>query len=353
MQKRTSLHPQYKLESYAYHLPPERIADFPALRRTQARLLHLHQGGLSDRHIHQLPQLLTKGDVLVLNNTKVLPTRFAAVKQTGGKVEILLNRFFSPTEAEAMLRCSRPPKPGEVLTLTDRPDIKMHVLGRAGEFFRLGLSTGENFYDLSRRHGQLPLPPYIRRPARPADYKRYQTTFAKQPGAIAAPTAGLHFSRPLFQAIQARGVRLVELTLHTGAATFAPIRVEDIRRHEMHYEWCELSAPACRVLNRAKQEGRHIIAVGTTALRTMETAWQDRRFTPYKGWTNLFIYPGSKPIQTADRLLTNFHLPRSSLLLLVCAFGGYQQIMHAYKHAVTKHYRFFSYGDAMLIEREG
>ena len=351
MQKRPSLHRQYKLASYAYHLPAELVAKFPAKKRTQARLLHLRQDDLRDRKIHQLPQLLNRGDVLVLNNTKVLPTRFAAIKQTGGKAEILLNRFFGPLEAEAMIRCSRPPQPGDYLMLSEAQDVKMHVLRRKEEFFILGLDKGKDFYHLSRSYGQLPLPSYIKRAPQPADYKRYQTTFAKQPGAVAAPTAGLHFSRPLLNAIQARGARLVELTLHTGAATFTPIRVNDIRQHKMHYEWCELSATACRLLNRAKQEGRRVVAVGTTTLRTLETAWQGKDFTPYKGWTNLFIYPNKHPIQTADLLLTNFHLPGSSLLLLVCAFGGYEQIMRAYKYAVTKQYRFFSYGDAMLIER--
>ena len=341
----------HNLATYDYSLPEHLIAKFPAKRRADARLLNLAKGKMTDTHTRRLPALLRKGDVLVLNNTKVLPARLEARKQTGGKAEVLLNRFFSPTEAEAMIRAARPPRSGETLVLTNAPKVGLRILRRTDAFFVLQLPDGGDFHTICQQYGKLPLPPYIKRPPGPADYRRYQTAFAKQPGAVAAPTAGLHLSNPLLKSMREIGVQTAEITLHTGAATFAPVRAKDIRQHKMHYEWCRVSAKTARLLNLAKQQGRRIVAVGTTSLRTLETIWQKKEFSPYAGWTNLFVYPGGRPIQTADLLLTNFHLPRSSLMLLVCAFGGTETMLNAYAHAIALEYRFFSYGDAMLIER--
>ena len=342
----------YDISDYDYDLPRGLIAQYPLSKRTDARLMNLSAAGIEDTYIRHLPQLLRKDDVLVFNNTRVLPMRFFAIKKSGGKVEVLLNRILNKNEGEALVRSSRPIPIKSHLSINPNRNAELQVIGRHNEFYLVKSPPNISLMNLCRLYGQVPLPPYIDRDPLPQDKRRYQTVFAKEAGAAAAPTAGLHFSKALLHAIEAAGIMRLELTLHTGAATFAPIRTTDISKHKMHSEWCELSPAVAQRLNDAKARKRRIIAVGTTSLRVLETAYRPKHsFQAYKGETNLFIHPGSEPIRSVDMLVTNFHLPRSSLLFLVSAFGGYELIMQAYRHAIKHSYRFFSYGDAMLIPR--
>ena len=340
-----------RLSHYNYHLPSNLIAQHPPRSRTDARLLNLTERDEKDTYVRELPQLLKKGDLLVLNNTKVLPLRFSATKETGGKVDMLISRILNKHEAEVLLRSSRSvPIPSRIfLRNRHNKTLALCVIERKDALYLVKAET--NLMDLCHLYGQMPLPPYIARPVQPRDKTRYQTVFAKKEGAAAAPTAGFHFNQPLLKKVRSNGIRTLEITLHIGAATFTPIRVNDISQHKMHSEWCHISSTAARALNLAKAQNRRIIAVGTTSLRALETAYK-QQFQAYEGETSLFIHPAGPPIRAADLLLTNFHLPRSSLLLLVCAFAGYDRIMRAYAHAVKKKYRFFSYGDAMLLTRK-
>ena len=339
----------WDLDYYNYELPAELIAQYPSHHRSSARLMNIRAQGIEDTFIKRLPQLLQRGDLLVFNNTKVLPTRFFGIKESGGKAEVFLNRILSQDEGEVWIRSSRPPPMESRIAVDDDKNVSLQVIDRR-EGFYIVRSASMSLMSLCRRYGQVPLPPYIKRNTSTQDRTRYQTVFAKKAGAAAAPTAGLHFSKGLFKHLITAGIERIEVTLHIGAASFVPIRSKDIRKHVMHSEWCELSAPAARILNNTKEKKCRIIAVGTTSLRVLETAYKTK-FHTYQGETNLFIHPGSRAIRSADMLMTNFHLPRSSLLLLVCAFGGYESMMQAYQHAIKRRYRFFSYGDAMLIPR--
>lgn len=339
------------LSLYDYHLPPELVAQQPPARRTSARLLSLSGNKRADTHIHNLPQLLRKGDVMVLNNTKVLPMRLFGTKESGGKAEVLISRIINDCQAEALIGSSRPAVIGSHILIDPGKKITLRVIGKKENAYLIESADGTSLLKICHLHGHLPLPPYIRRAPQSSDSKRYQTVFANKEGAAAAPTAGLHFTKNLLSQLEANGVKIIQLTLHIGLATFAPIRVNDITQHRMHPEWCHLSAAAAASLNYAREHRHRIIAVGTTSLRTLETAYGNKKFAAYEGETSLFIHPESPSVESADLLLTNFHLPRSSLLLLVCAFGGYKRIMQAYEYAVEKKYRFFSYGDAMLIEK--
>ena len=327
-----------RVSEFDYPLPPELIAQHPAAQRTASRLLHLDAAGrLRDLAFAELPGLLDARDAVVVNDTRVIKARLAGRKATGGRIELFVERVLGAREALALIRASHPPPAGSELVVKD---ARVKIQGREGELYRVRFS--EDIAPLLERHGAVPLPPYIRHAPEPADAERYQTVYAASPGAVAAPTAGLHFDQALLERIEARGARIARLTLHVGFGTFQPVRVEDVASHRMQRERYAIPEQTARLL-----EGRRVLAVGTTSLRALETfALTGER----EGETELFVYPGFQ-FRAVDRLLTNFHLPKSTLLMLVCAFAGRDNILGAYRHAVEKRYRFFSYGDAMLIER--
>jgi S-adenosylmethionine:tRNA ribosyltransferase-isomerase len=327
-----------RVSEFDYPLPPELIAQHPAPQRTASRLLHLDAAGrLRDLAFAELAGLLDERDAVVVNDTRVIKARLAGRKATGGRVELFVERVLGAREALALIRASHPPPAGSELVVKD---ARVKIQGREGELYRVRFS--EDIAPLLERHGAVPLPPYIRHAPEPADAERYQTVYAASPGAVAAPTAGLHFDQALLERIEARGARIARLTLHVGFGTFQPVRVEDVASHRMQRERYAIPEQTVRLL-----EGRRVLAVGTTSLRALETfALTGER----EGETELFVYPGFQ-FRAVDRLLTNFHLPKSTLLMLVCAFAGRDNLLAAYRHAVEKRYRFFSYGDAMLIER--
>jgi S-adenosylmethionine:tRNA ribosyltransferase-isomerase len=284
-----------------------------------------------------------------MNDTRVIPARLFGKKATGGRVEVLVERVLGPSEALTQLRASKPPAPGSRLVLD--PDIEVEVLGREGEFWHLRFAGGTPLLELLDRHGRLPLPPYIERAAGAEDDARYQTVYAKRPGAVAAPTAGLHFDEAMLDRVRATGARIVTLTLHVGAGTFQPVRVDDISQHRMHSEWYEIPQDVVDAVAQARREGGRVMAIGTTSLRALESAAAATgTLAAGSAETQLFITPGHR-FRVVDRLFTNFHLPKSTLLMLVSAFGGIEILRRAYAHAIAQRYRFFSYGDAMLIER--
>jgi S-adenosylmethionine:tRNA ribosyltransferase-isomerase len=341
-----------RLADFDYDLPSELIAQHPAAERTAARLLHVRPGppgappSLADHVFAELPALLAAGDLLVMNDTRVIRARLLGAKATGGRVEAMIERIDGPDEAVAMLRASHPPGPGAALRFADATAT---VLSRAGAFWRLRFDRP--VADLLERTGRLPLPPYIAHEADAADAERYQTVYARHPGAVAAPTAGLHFDAPLLQRLAAAGIERAFVTLHVGAGTFAPVRDDDPARHEMHAERYHVPPETARAVARTRAAGGRVVAVGTTSLRTLESAADDAgRLAAGWGVTRLFVRPGHR-FRIVDRLITNFHLPRSTLMMLVAAFGGLDTIRAAYAHAVAHRYRFFSYGDAMLLER--
>lgn len=334
-----------QLADFHYDLPPGLIAQYPKRARAESRLLHLSSAGLADRQFSDVAELVRPGDLLVLNNTRVMRARLFGHKDSGGQVEILLERLLSDTEALAQVRASKSSKPGTRLVVAGQ---RLGVLGREGGFYRLVAETCR-FFELMEAQGHLPLPPYIRREDGPEDESRYQTVFATRDGAVAAPTAGLHFDEGLLARLKGQGVELAEITLHVGAGTFSPVRVSDIRQHQMHSEWLEVPESVVRQVAATKARGGRVVAVGTTAVRSLETAAASGRLGPFVGETRLFITPGYE-FRVVDALITNFHLPESTLLMLVCAFAGHARIMDAYRHAIEQGYRFFSYGDALFIE---
>jgi S-adenosylmethionine:tRNA ribosyltransferase-isomerase len=340
-------HPPVKRSDFQFDLPAELIAQRPLPRRSDSRLLQLARrgGALADRAFRDLPGLLQPGDLLVFNDTRVIPARLFGRKESGGRVELLLERVLGDRECLAQLRVSKPLRPGGVILLEDGSRLVM--TGREGTFFRLQLESGR-LSDKLEQLGHMPLPPYITRADTAEDVERYQTVYANAPGAVAAPTAGLHFDRELLAAIDARGVERARVTLHVGAGTFQPVRVDDIEQHEMHAEYLEVSAATCAAVERTRQHGGRVVAVGTTAVRALETAAAGGELQPFRGDSRIFIHPGYR-FRVIDGLVTNFHLPESTLLMLVCALAGVQETLAAYRHAVAKRYRFFSYGDAMLI----
>jgi S-adenosylmethionine:tRNA ribosyltransferase-isomerase len=300
-----------------------------------------------DRVFSELPSFLQAGDVLVFNDTKVLNARFYGVKQSGGKVEVLVERVLDARTVLAQVRASKSPLPGTGLRLADSFDVS--VGERSGEFFVLHFPS--DAIELIDRYGQLPLPPYIQHAADATDAQRYQTVYAKHPGAVAAPTAGLHFDQALLDQLQQQGVLLTWLTLHVGAGTFQPVRTENLAEHQMHSEWYRLPQATVDVIETAQRQGRSVIAVGTTSMRALESASQTGKLVAGSSDTQLFVTPGYQ-FKTVDRLITNFHLPKSTLMMLVSAFAGVDRIRHAYSYAIAQRYRFFSYGDAMLLDRE-
>lgn len=336
-----------KRTDFHYELPQELIAQRPLDQRSASRLLCLgrQSGQLSDRQFNELPSLLDAGDLLVFNNTKVIPARLFGIKASGGRVEVLVERLLSRSECLAQVRASKSPKPGGILILEDGSELR--VLQRQDGFFHLQ-SVNADLMDLLQGLGHMPLPPYITREDNDADRQRYQTVYAETPGAVAAPTAGLHFDQALLERLKNAGVMSTTVTLHVGAGTFQPVRVEYVKDHLMHAEWLEVSRAACDEIAAAKARGNRVIAVGTTAVRSLETAAQSGSLEPYSGDSRIFIYPPYQ-FRVVDAIITNFHLPESTLLMLVSAFAGHDRTMAAYRHAVAEAYRFFSYGDAMFI----
>lgn len=345
-----------KTADFSYDLPDELIARYPMAQRTQSRLLVVAaDGSLQHRQFGAILDYLGENDVLVVNNTQVIAARLFGRKSTGGQLEILIERIESEFVALAHVRSSKSPKPGALIglyadeALQSPTDYSASMLERQGSLFRLQFSNP--VLAVLGQIGHMPLPPYIDRADEALDQSRYQTVYAQHPGAVAAPTAGLHFDEALLQTIRTKGVGIAEVTLHVGAGTFQPVKVENIHEHVMHSEWVQVSEEACALIRKAKAAGGRVVAVGTTAVRSLETASQSGQLQPYSGDTQIFIYPGYR-FHCVDMLVTNFHLPESTLLMLVSAFAGTETIRHAYQVAVQEKYRFFSYGDAMLLFRQ-
>ena len=337
----------HQTSDFDFELPQHLIADRPATARSQSRLLHAANGVCTDTHFHLLPALLKKGDLLVVNDSKVIRARLHARKPGGGRVEIMLERITGKRRALARLKANKPPGAG--LQLQIAGDCRVTVTGRQGEFFILQLAAGD-FASLLERHGRVPLPPYIKRRDDDDDETRYQTVYAKYPGSVAAPTAGLHFDHALLHSLAGAGVELGSLTLHVGSGTYQPIRAGTLEQHRMHAETFTIDQHLCDAIARCRSRNGRIVAVGTTTVRALETLAAGGAIRPAAKSTSLFIKPGFK-FQLTDIMITNFHLPRTSLFVLVCAFAGREQMLAAYRHAIAQSYRFFSYGDAMLIER--
>jgi S-adenosylmethionine:tRNA ribosyltransferase-isomerase len=339
---------------FHYELPEELIARYPSERRSDCRLLCVdgQSGELAHRRFTDLLELLEPGDLLVFNDTRVIPARLHGHKDSGGKVEMLLERPLDAHRGLAHIRSSKSPKPGTELIFEG--DVRAVVEGRRKALFELRFLGETPLIELLERHGHMPLPPYIDRADELADRDRYQTVYARRDGAVAAPTAGLHFDEPLLERLAAKGVESAFVTLHVGAGTFQPVRADDIREHKMHSEWIEVNEAACAKVRAAQAAGRRVIAVGTTSVRCLESACAksvDGAIAPYSGETDIYIYPGYE-WRCVDNLITNFHLPESTLLMLVSSFTGYETIMSAYREAVAERYAFFSYGDAMLLSRQ-
>lgn len=333
---------------FSFDLPPELIAQHPLAERTASRLLVLHDGQVSDRLFTDLVEFLQPDDLLVMNNTRVIPGRLFGQKATGGKVEVLVERVVDAHQVLAHVRASKSPKPGSELHLEG--GIQAEVTGREGDLFCLLFAGEQPVVELLEGHGHMPLPPYIERSDAAADRERYQTVFAERQGAVAAPTAGLHFDQAMLDALAEKGVDSTFVTLHVGAGTFQPVRVDNIDEHHMHKEYIEVSAETVAAVKQTQARGGRVVAVGTTSVRALESAAQQGELKPFTGDTDIFITPGYR-FKVVDLLITNFHLPESTLLMLVCAFAGYDEVMAAYRHAVKQDYRFFSYGDAMLLSR--
>ncbi|MHB8165308.1 MAG: tRNA preQ1(34) S-adenosylmethionine ribosyltransferase-isomerase QueA [Sulfuricella sp.] len=340
-----------KTSDFDFDLPPELIAQFPTQERSQSRLLHLDgaSGGLEDRQFADLPQFLKPGDLLVFNDTRVIKARLFGVKDSGGKLEVLIERVLDERHALAHIRASHAPKPGSDLLLAGK--IAATVEERQDELYRLRFAGETPLLELLEQYGSLPLPPYITHAPEALDETRYQTVYARYSGAVAAPTAGLHFDAAMLETLEKIGVKTAYVTLHVGAGTFQPVRVEEIAEHHMHSEWYTVPQQTVDLIRLAGAEGGRVMAVGTTSLRALESAAAGGELEAGSGETNIFIFPGYR-FKVVERLLTNFHLPKSTLLMLVSAFGGMENIRCAYRHAVENRYRFFSYGDAMLIERQ-
>ena len=344
------------LDDFDFHLPPELIAQHPAGERTASRLLHVGANTRIDRQFAELPQLIEPGDLLVFNDTRVIKARLLGQKESGGQIEVMIERIADRTHAIAQIRASTSPKPGSRITLENA--FTLTVTGRTGEqseFFALELIGGGDpdvgLFELTERHGRLPLQPYITHAAEDTDETRYQTVYARHTGAVAAPTAGLHFDETMLAQLKERGAELAWLTLHVGAGTFQPVRVQQVAEHRMHSERFEIPATTVEAIARTRARGGRVIAVGTTSLRALEAAAQQGELRAGPAETDIFITPGYR-FRVVDRLITNFHLPKSTLLMLVSAFAGFDTIRAAYRHAIEERYRFFSYGDAMLLEKQ-
>jgi S-adenosylmethionine:tRNA ribosyltransferase-isomerase len=339
-----------KTADFDYDLPEDLIAQAPPTRRGDSRLLVIdpQAGDMLDAQFSDLQQFVSAGDLLVFNDTRVFPARLFGHKASGGKVEVLVERLIDTHEILAMVRASKSPREGAELLLEGR--IACRVLGREGEFFRLRQDSADSWLDLLGSHGHIPLPPYIQRQDEDSDHERYQTVYARSVGAVAAPTAGLHFNEAMLQRLKENGVGVEFVTLHVGAGTFQPVRVDDVAEHRMHAELVEVSPQVVDRIRQTRQSGGRVIAVGTTVVRSLESAAAGGELQEFSGDTRLFITPGFE-FRVVDAMLTNFHLPRSTLIMMISAFAGREFILDAYAHAVQQRYRFFSYGDAMLIRK--
>ncbi len=336
----------YSLSDFDFELPQELIAQTPLAERSASRLLHVTPDKMIDRAFADIVDLINPGDLMVFNDTRVLKARFFGIKETGGKVEVLVERVIDSRHVHAQIRASKSPVPGMKIRLADAFDV---IVGeRAGEFYELEFP--DDVFELIEAHGCLPLPPYIDHAADAYDETRYQTVYAKTPGAVAAPTAGLHFDQALLDLLNAKGVQFAYVTLHVGAGTFQPVRNENLAEHNMHSEWYTISQETVDAVRATQAAGHNIVAVGTTSMRALESASQSGSLQAGSADTRLFITPGYT-FKTVTRLITNFHLPKSTLLMLVSAFAGYDAIRAAYQHAISQRYRFFSYGDAMFLTR--
>mgnify|MGYP003325192049 FL=1 len=352
-----------KTSDFHFDLPQHLIAQAPLSARSGSRMLVLdgQTGNVSHRQFLELEALVHSGDLLVFNNTRVIPARLYGQKQTGGRVEILIERLKGDGSVVAHVRASKSPKEGSLIYITpdangDISDFSLRVTGRSGALFELEAETG-SVSQMMRLHGHMPLPPYISREDTVEDRDRYQTVYAKRDGAVAAPTAGLHFDEPLLELIRLKGVETAYVTLHVGAGTFQPVRVDDINNHRMHSEWLEVDGVCVDAIRACRERGGRVIAVGTTSVRSLETAAASGELAagcpaPFEGDSDIFLYPGCE-FRVVDAMITNFHLPESTLIMLVSAFAGYEETMAAYVTAVEKEYRFFSYGDAMFVTRKG
>ncbi len=338
-----------RTDEFDFVLPEALIAQHPPEQRGGSRLLHVHDGVLEDSRFNQLIQNVNAGDVMVLNDTRVIRARLFGIKRSGGKIEVMVERVLNEHEVLAQVRASKSPVKGSYLLLAT--ELSVEVLGRAGEFYHLRFCSDEPVLELLERYGRLPLPPYITHAAEEEDESRYQTVFAREAGAVAAPTAGLHFDDAMLQALRDKGVTIVYVTLHVGAGTFQPVRAELVSEHVMHSECYEIPQATVGAIEAAHAAGARVFAVGTTSLRALESSAAKGALKAGTGETRIFITPGYR-FRVVDVLLTNFHLPKSTLLMLVSAFGGMDEMRAAYRHAVEQQYRFFSYGDAMLIERK-
>ena len=336
-----------QLSDFDYELPEDLIAQAPLPARRSSRLMHLDgaSGVISDNRFEDLTKFFREGDLMVFNDTQVIKARLFGVKDSGGKVEIMIDRVLNAGTAMALIRASRAPKTGQRIMVEG--GVELQVVSRDDDLFKLAFPV--DVFSVLDRYGRVPLPPYIGRSAETADEIRYQTVYARQPGAVAAPTAGLHFDEQMMQHLARLGVETAYITLHVGAGTFQPVRVEQVERHVMHTEWYRIPQATVQALKRVQSQGGRVCAVGTTSLRALESAAVAGEVAAGDAETRLFIHPGFR-FKVVQRLLTNFHLPRSTLLMLVAAFAGLDNVMRAYRHAVQERYRFFSYGDAMLVE---
>jgi S-adenosylmethionine:tRNA ribosyltransferase-isomerase len=338
-----------KTQDFHFDLPDELIARYPAEQRSASRLLCLdgETGELAHRQFQDLVDLLDPGDLLVLNDTKVIPARLYGHKDSGGKLEALVERVLSDREVLAHIKCSRSPKVGQVILLGGE---QAEVIDRPANLFHLRFLSDVSVLEVLDRVGHMPLPPYMERDDAALDKERYQTTYARNPGAVAAPTAGLHFDEQVFERLEARGVRKVFVTLHVGAGTFQPVKVENVESHQMHSEYIEVSEEVVDAVRSTRAAGNKVVAVGTTSVRSLESASTSGEIEPFYGDSQIFIYPGYQ-FRSVDALVTNFHLPESTLIMLVSAFAGRDQTLNAYHQAVQERYRFYSYGDAMFLSR--
>lgn len=335
---------------FQFYLPEELIAQFPAQQRSASRLLTLdgQTGELTDKHFTDIIDLLDEKDLLVFNNTRVIPARLLGRKDSGGKIEVLVERILDEKRVLAHVKSSKSPAAGRRLIVENA--LELEVLGRHGALFELQFDCVEPVTQALEKFGRLPLPPYIEREVDNADFERYQTVYAQHIGAVAAPTAGLHFDNDLLERLKSKGIQTAEITLHVGAGTFQPVRVDDVKTHQMHSERMVVTQDVVDSVEATRARGGRVIAVGTTSVRALESASQIGKLAPFSGETDIFIYPGYD-FKSVDALITNFHLSESTLLMLVSAFAGREHILHAYNYAVEQKYRFFSYGDAMFMTR--
>lgn len=342
-----------KITDFDFDLPERLIAKYPAEQRRSSRMLQLNAqtGDIKHGNFTDIIDLIDEGDLLIFNNTRVIPARLFGHKESGGKVEVLLERVLSDNTALAHMKASKSPKAGATIILEG--GLQATVLGRQGALFHIQFTSERNIFELLEAHGHMPLPPYIDRPDEDTDKERYQTVYNQKPGAVAAPTAGLHFDQNMLDTLANKGVNTAFVTLHVGAGTFQPVRVENIHEHEMHSEYAEVSQDVVDLVKQTKANGKRVIAVGTTSVRSIESAAkaaQGELIAPFLSDTNIFIYPGFE-FKVIDCMLTNFHLPQSTLMMLISAFASRDMVMQAYDEAIQQNYRFFSYGDAMFIKR--